>query len=511
MGIKENVLDSTIEKVRLLLIDAVIVVLAWGGFYRSKYGCEDALWDIISPEATRVARLENFRWGGYLVDQIMYLGFHFVAAEHFRIVFFVFLLFLIVSLYLIQIAFWPTFKEELASTSGKTAYIAAISLIVVHVIFSELFYFTDSFSIFEFMMLFLALGFLCYSRKHSIFAFLCFLAAASFYQVGCAFAAVLIATYVYLQYDGTMTKQMFVDELVGILLPISAGAINLFTGGIVLRILASHGVMITSGFEANPIDQEYILKAISEIRTMYLSGLELMIPFGFPLIIAVISTILVIAVFVSRRAVNQLLTFLVWKVVTFILTFAIDLADGAVLQPRTVLPFCALQAVDLLVALYFVDRARWSEKWKRIAVKVSIALPILYLLVQIFFIQNIISNRMVSNTLDELYANAVLDYIDREEALTGVQVNKFGWTTDAYAPDYYEEVYYTRSEINSRNYRRVPYSLVEINARDRGRHFTHTPMDPEVYQKYFEGKDWDKFLPEEQVVIIDDTAYLCVF
>ena len=44
-----------------------------------------------------------------------------------------------------------------------------------------------------------------------------------------------------------------------------------------------------------------------------------------------------------------------------------------------------------------------------------------------------------------------------------------------------------------------------------GRTFEKVPMDGEVFRTYFEGKNWDWFDAEEQIVILGDTAYWVIF
>lgn len=494
------------SKLCLLFLDFVIVVLAWGGFYRSRYGCEDSLLDIISPGATREARLSNYRWGGYLVDQVMYRVFHVIASEHFKIAFSVFLLFLVISLYLIQLTFWGTLDGNAISIKYKIAFIAATSLIVVNVIFSELFYFTDSFSIFEFMMLFLAIGCYCYAKERHAAAFICFLVTASFYQVGCTVAAILVATYVYLSHDGKMSRNMFLDELKGMSITLGSGAINLFTGKFILKIFDFAGIHADSGIETGAFDNQYLPTALSEIKSIYENSLGLLPSAWLPFVASSGCFLIVFIALAKRKDVNRTLTFLLWKVVSFILVFAIDLVEDPSLTPRTIITFYAMQAMSFLVLMYYV------QIYDILAVKSWMPLaPVGYLLLQVFFIQIIISNRMVSNTLDYIYANAVIDYIEKEENRSGTRVIKFGYWGDGYAPDTYDEVHYAHGEINARNYRRALYSLIEINARDRGRHFEYIDMDTDIYQMYFEGKDWNKFNSEEQIVIVDDTAYVCVF
>ena len=114
----------------------------------------------------------------------------------------------------------------------------------------------------------------------------------------------------------------------------------------------------------------------------------------------------------------------------------------------------------------------------------------------------------MSNTLDEVYVNMAYQKILEYEKETGITVTGLAVADDAYAPDYYEEVNYKTGQINERCLGTVTNSLVWVLT---GRQFDRTPMDDEVYKEYFEGKDWDYLNLDEQLIIIGDTAYWCVF
>ena len=45
-----------------------------------------------------------------------------------------------------------------------------------------------------------------------------------------------------------------------------------------------------------------------------------------------------------------------------------------------------------------------------------------------------------------------------------------------------------------------------------GRHFDDAKGVPsDIYEEYFADKNWDYFDVNEQLVIVDDTAYICVY
>ena len=37
------------------------------------------------------------------------------------------------------------------------------------------------------------------------------------------------------------------------------------------------------------------------------------------------------------------------------------------------------------------------------------------------------------------------------------------------------------------------------------------PMKAEIYDQYFKGKNWDVFLPQEQMIFQGDTLYWCIY
>ena len=131
-----------------------------------------------------------------------------------------------------------------------------------------------------------------------------------------------------------------------------------------------------------------------------------------------------------------------------------------------------------------------------------------YLLIHLMFAEFIVSNRFVSNTLDEVYANMVYQEIMEYEEETGILVTKMAVIDDAYAPDSYEEVNYAADQINERTLGTVTNSLITVVT---GRKFEIVEMNEKIYKEYFENKNWDYFDLEEQIVFENDTGDWCVF
>ena len=131
-----------------------------------------------------------------------------------------------------------------------------------------------------------------------------------------------------------------------------------------------------------------------------------------------------------------------------------------------------------------------------------------YLLVQLLFSDFVVTNHFVSNALDKVYVKMAYEEILKYEEETGNQVTKLAVVKDGYAPDHYDEVSYSVEQINERALGTVTNSLMEVVT---GRYFEPVDGEEEIIREYFEGKDWNALDLSEQLVILGDTAYWCIF
>lgn len=484
---------------RLYLVDLMILLMSWGGFYRSTLANADTLFGELCPPATLEARLENFRWMGYVGDGISYaLGFY--PFEHQKVSIGLFLIVLAVGLLLTQMTFTQVMKQRLVSKWDWVVYVAVTSLCYVNVLIAEMFYFTESLLIFKMSILFATLGCLLFSRKHYVTGTLALIIAPMFYQVSCLQAALLLCTLAILEEDGEFSARLVRKELLYIGAPAFGGLLNYLTGSYVLSVVCR---IINSEYSAaKSLGGTGLIndRTIHELQDLYTSSLGLMIPVYLPLLFSLVVTAVVICSI--RRRPRVLLSYVIYKVVMFAMTVGIQI-NGSEFTPRIIWIFFVMQAMNAMLALYYVDCSRLRLSIQYISIG--------YLLAQVFFIQIIIANRCVSETLDRLYSNLLIDRIEAYEEESGEEVTTLAFCTDERARNVYDQVYFSKDAINKRVLGENSYSLVETIARERGRSFHGTEMDPTIYEEYFAGYDWKSLDLDEQVVIQGDTAYICVF
>ncbi len=500
-------------QLKLFCIDLVLILFSWGGFYRCMFGHSDALFDVINPEASKGSRIGCFRWAGYIVDMFAWKRLHFLASEHYKLSLFLMLLFMAVSLWIIQLMFLPLFRNKVQNSAGTIFYIASTALIFINVLNSELFYYTESFSIFKFSLLFCSLGCFLFTKKKYISAVICFVIMTCFYQVCCELAAILLAFWLFLKYDGKMCKSLFLQEATAISSPMLLGVINYLTGPTVIRLLHRFGMFYSPKKSiGNNNLFEVLVRWLHLLWEILQSNMNLTLKLYLPLILTVGTILLMALVFFSQHELDKFGTLLLVVSVSILVFSAIPIASGGNISPRTVFPFYAIESGLLLVTLYFIPLSETKHQITPFYVNLRSLICAgagLFLLIQVFFIQNIISNRLLSNTLDLIYARNVLSMVAEYEAETGDKVKYICSAPDANSSQYYEDVYYKRDSVNERLYGISAYSLLEYISRPE-RHFEKKEMDPDIFKELFQENDWNSF-DNEQVVIRDDTVYICIF
>lgn len=484
------------------IIDLVILFMAWGGYYRCTLANSDTLIGNINPAATLEARLQNYRWLGYVGDGLSYaLGY--LPYEHQKLSLGLFLVVMAAALVLLQRTFSEVLGDRLQSDRARLVFIAVTALCYVNVLIAEMFYFTETFLCFKMSMLLAMLGCWLFSRRHYASGTMVLLLAPMFYQMACVQAALVLCTLAVLEEQGAFSWRLVRKELCYILVPMGAGLLNYGTGPAILSVIGRFtGVEYYTAKQMADFSQIFGAATIGELRDLYESSLGLMMPLYLPLLFSAAITLAVL-VSVYRRP-RVLTTYLVYKVVALTMTLALQLmSDGTTFVPRVICVFYYMQAMNAMMALYCVDRERLR--------RCVHALCVGYLLVQVFFIQIIIANRGLSEYIDRSYAEQILAGIQAYEEESGIQVRTIAFHNDEHMERTYDGVYFSNSAINTRLYGDYAYSLVETVARERGLSYEWADVDPEVYEAYFAGHDWEAFDFDAQAVFVGDTLHMCVF
>ena len=509
---------------KLLMVDFLMLVLTYGGFYRSIFANSDTLWGALDPSSTFKARLDCCRWIPAIIEWTMN-NIGFLPALNFRLSLFLFICTLSVSLLMLQVVFVKLFDEICNSYHNRKELrifvILAVSVSFVNVLFTEFFYFTESFYIFGLAFLFMGIGIYMLSRKRIGLSILFFLCMTMCYQMSCPIATICIGVYVYLEHRGELSFELIKDELIKALPPMILFVLDFVTGPVVQGILAKFG--IESYMEKSPSGDyslsEYLSIILLSIKELVSSNLGLT-PGGYICVLGFgISAIVVLFASIKRKSWNQVASFLCVEIILTVLVLAVPIAENPrYFVARTVLPLFFALSMQFLIMIFYISYYHDYDTTLRYIKKTLYILPALFMLFNIFFIQCIIENRIVSETLDSLYAERIFDTIEAYEEETGIIVDKIAPTNDTDSSPFYDQVHFCRGAVNRRCYSYYTWTFLQYCAYETnlagklsGRSFERVSMDESIYKEYFEGKNWDYFDAEKQIVIRGDTVYICVF
>ncbi|MCR5675469.1 MAG: glucosyltransferase domain-containing protein [Lachnospiraceae bacterium] len=496
---KPGTIHKAKQPLLFLAADLLITLLAWGRFCHRQFGA-DTVFQMILPPNNIVAWLQHGRYATYLINQWLYEA-GVLTTEHYFLFFVLFLLLIIGSIWLTQMLLLPYLSDRLSgSIPGQIAFVTATAFIFTNVLFSEHFMFPECHGSFGAAYFFGILGVMAIIGKKSVRGFACIILSCLFYQTADILTAMLLTAALVFAHDFRLSRELVLKEILYNVLILSVGFLNTQSTKLLIMIGVMQEGDITKHISLDLVGNFFDLS--ERILKLMKNSMGLMPSVWAPLLVLIASLLLLFIPLIRGKKKEETCTVLLCLLAEILLFFVLPLFSG-VFPPRIAFTWYALQAVILLMALYHTEK-------KTLRMMALCALCGLYLIWQMIACQKIITNRYISNDLDLYYAGLVLEEIEKHEAETGVAVTKIAFENDAYAPNNYEQVHYKYEQINERVLTASPFVLLEY-VNGPGIALKHVPMDPQIYEEHFAGKNWDDFDPSEQMVFVDDTVYWIIF
>lgn len=476
------------------LIDYIILFITWCGMFRRSFNC-DTLFHYVHPEIDIIGRCEGGRYLSGLMDYILY-QFGLTTADHTGITVFLTVFLLAVSILLVQISFAPLIKYD--SIFRKAAYHAVFALVFSNVLFSESLMFGECSLMFGLGYLFASIGILFFVREKYWRAFLLFLCSAMEYQVSVTYAAIILSAWIFLENGYKITLRTVKQELICGFTAFGAGLVDMKS----IDVLVSLGILRAAekapGLGNIP---EKINICLKDFVCLLQNSRGLMPKVWLPLLLLLFAAGITLLKFIKDRDKMAILYYCLLIAAMSAMVYILPMAQKYISPyPRIIWVFYVMQAMALLIAFQTSQELAWE--------KITGYACCGYLAVQIMFCQFIVTNHMVSNTLDKTYTMMFYEEVQKYETETGITVRKLGVANDTNCPQSYDNVYYKTDQINERALGTVTNTLVNVVTE---RNFEKVPMDENIYQTYFAGKNWDFFNASEQIVFDGDTAYWIIF
>lgn len=480
------------SRMALLAADFFVFLIFWGGMLRKSFNA-DTIFHMVVEDADIWTNVMAGRYVTALGDFLL-LKMGVRTTTYLSITMLISFIIFTFALYELQKLFIKWSPEDKISRIG---YLCGISLVFLNVLFVEILMFSECCLYFAIGYLVAVLGVKCYVRKKYLLMFLAFGVAVSSYQYTMIFAAIVIAFYLCMEQKQKLSWNIVWREIIGIVCCLGIGALNL--GSMYLLKMTNLFRELDKNAGIGNLGKK-ISKAGESLVELYRSSADIMPKLWLPFLFSLaIWGIIIYGCIKNRRTRELLFIVLVW-LGSHLLLYVIPFANIKFYFPPR-MSFCFYLIQGLLATVAF------NVSYKPMRGLLT-AGCVVYLFVQFLFADFTITNHFISNTLDEVYVNMVYQEILKYEEETGIRVEKLAVENDEFAPTYYEEVNYASHQINERAVGQVTSSLVLVVT---GRYFEWVDIEDEVYEYYFEGKDWDSFNLAEQLVIIGDTAYWCIY
>ena len=170
---------------------------------------------------------------------------------------------------------------------------------------------------------------------------------------------------------------------------------------------------------------------------------------------------------------------------------------------RTLVPLFAVFSF-WIIALFSVEPISLTER------RIAASLALVFLLGNSLLMEDIFSNHLAMDDLDTAYAEAINNYIADYSEKNGDKITHVALAWDEHVTWSYDGIDYVSYDLNTRNILRSWSNVPLINYANHT-DYQKAEMDPGVWSDFFAGKNWDHFLPEEQNVFRNHTAYIAIY
>ena len=473
-------------------ISLCLLFVFWGGMLRKSFNA-DTIGHMFSTDADVAWRIADGRYIPALGDAIL-LKIGVRTTDNLSVAIFLAFLFIAAIMVVLQKIFEPWRPEEQWERIG---YFCGINLVFLNPLFAEILMFSEVSVYYMLGYLLAAIGVEKFIRKKYISMFLLFIFAVCCYQLTMVFAAILMAFYICLKYKEELSLKAVVEEIIAIFVCMGLVVVNYIS----ISVLKMLGVI--ERFNKSPkweMNAQKVATIKESLISLLKNGHGIMPDLWLPLLfILALFAIMVYSCF-RERTMKKLPFVMIVFGGSFILIYGIPMMQkDFYFPPRMAFCFYLIQGL-FVVTVYALSRV----EVRRLLTVGCVG----YLLIQLLFSDFVITNHFVSNTLDEVYANMMYQEVLKYEEETGNEVTKIAVYKDDRALDYYEEISFHTDQINEKVLGIVSRPLVW---KVTGRTFEKIEPVEEIYEQFFEGRDWNYFDLSQQLIIIDDTAHWCIF
>ncbi|MDE5802956.1 MAG: glucosyltransferase domain-containing protein [Lachnospiraceae bacterium] len=348
---------------------------------------------------------------------------------------------------------------------------------------------------------FVAFSLFAFADKRYVLCGISLACSVMVYQAYIGMFIIFALAFVFVEHHGKLNKYSFWKSAVVVAGGGSLCLLDIYS----TKILAHLGIIGGAAKKIEMIGFKEIFITIfkTQISIMHDEYDLSMISF-LPFILLAAAGVYILCGYIKgKKNFNEWFYLVLLTIVSNLCAFAVLFGGYLYVPPRVLVSYWSFISAMVLLALYV------TEKQKSKCVMLVLVNIVTFL--HIINSNVIISDLFVSNRLDKNYVLNVEQYIEEYEEKTGVKITTIGIGTDTNCEQYWTEYvdYYTFN-INERCVS-ADWHFDMLFRSYTGRDYQKVQIPENIYEEYFEGRDWNGFNPAEQLVFVEDKLYLMVY
>ncbi len=505
-----NMMNKIKNSLPRYILNLMALTVFWGGLLRKSYNA-DTVAHMADPSGDVIVRIRFGRYVIALLEKIQ-VETGILATDHLPVTILITLMICALTLTMLQFLFEKDLGFKTDTILQKAGLMICFSLVYLNVLYSEFLMFGEFCLYMAIAYAFIMFGVICHVKEgiiHKVAGAVFFILGVFTYQNAAVIGSLILLFYYMIKHDFKWSKEAIRDEFFAVVVPMGAGVINLITVKIVAAINPLY--QFFRSIEVGSISDK-IAEACVNFYSLNKDSYNLLPRVFLPGLINLGMIVMIVYLLLKRGDKAGVGYFATAYILSLAILYLLPIMNSPfTFPPRLAIFFYLLQGLTG-AALMFLAGNTETRRPDPAALRTIFSVVLVgYLWIHLIFVQFIITGRYISNNLDNVYCRLTLQKIEKYEDSTGITVNNLCVFNDADAPAHYRESSIHSHQINERIIGQATCSYMEAIL---GRHFEPLRLEDipaDIYSEHFEGKNWDDYDPDEQLLIVGDTAYWCVY
>lgn len=374
--------------------------------------------------------------------------------------------------------------------------------------FQEWFNFSDGMVQFIGGLLFAVLSLRSLSKGKYIRTFILMYVALGFYQAVLGIFITWGLLIIFLQYaiKDKEVKALLKSTVRMLIIAGGASVSNILTTK-VAQLLNLVGTILRS-VQLSPKLLIENIKRILETQEILFFGGYYHMPQYFLFIILILSVVCLLTLLILAKRFKEIPVFILMILVAYSSSYLpFIFSESFWMPPRTIIAILSSFSVVLILNIAVLTEFEDNFSVFMAAEILCSGLVMVLLVVNLVHVQKETIDLFTTNELDYYISQQIGYEIDQYEAETGNVVDTIQWHTDTNYVGSYPHVTTNAFDTNSRAFN-VVWSWYGLFAYTLNREFIIEDMSEEDYQRLFGGKNWEYFLPDEELAFEDNVMYI---